>query len=223
MTGTLAPPVYLILPELPSFNAKAKPAQSVLLWNRLFFQQFVGLGAHGLGALRIFCHQAIVEGDQVFHLVALNVAGHALEVNRLRGVTALWIGGDQPLKEFVRRGPVRLVELGLAHAGKNKGNQLFWLKKTQGSGMFLAFSIHNQQTGRPFYGELRGKLFVICGNAKGDDFFVQKRNNFLIGVRDRVHLFAANSLRVEKIQEGQLLLLLRLFEPIFIGLYPIDC
>ena len=68
--------------------------------------------------------------------------------------------------------------------------------------MLLAFFIQHQQARRPFYRELGRELGVICGNTKGNNLAIQKRDDFLIWVRDRVHLLAANSLRVEKIQKN---------------------
>ena len=60
----------------------------------LFLQRFIGLGAHGLGALRVVGGNPVVEGNQVLDLMTLDITGNALHLDCFRGKTAFGVGAD---------------------------------------------------------------------------------------------------------------------------------
>ena len=69
--------------------------------------------------------------------------------------------------------------------------------------MLFAVVIQYDQGGSPFYLEIRGQGLGIKGYAHWDKMFLDEFDHLALWIRNRIHLLAANSIRVKKIEQNE--------------------
>lgn len=67
--------------------------------------------------------------------------------------------------------------------------------------MLLAFYIEGDEAGGPLDVEVSGQGLGIPRYSEGDQVLFDEPDDLLLGIRDRIHLLAADSAGVEKIEQ----------------------
>jgi hypothetical protein len=85
--------------------------------------------------------------------------------------------------------------------------------------MRLSMPIQKEKIGRPFHYKFFGEG-VVKRDANRDDMFLDLLDDIFIGIRNRIHLFAADSPGIKKIQKQGLIVTLRRIQFLIQILFP---
>lgn len=121
--------------------------------------------------------------------------------NRFRRCPALGIIPEERFQEPQRALKIFVIEKNFPFSQEKSRNQLLRRHEARNTMMFLPFLIEENQVRCFFDLEPPCQRLVIVGQAQGDHIFMNRRNHLRIRKRNRFHLPAARSTRVEEIHE----------------------
>ena len=93
------------------------------------------------------------------------------------------------------------LEMGLTNAEQERRNHLIGPEKTNGTVMFFAVRVQGDQSRRPLEVEVRGMGLSVKLHPQRDKVGHNKLGYGIMRIRDRIHLFAADSIGVEEIKQ----------------------
>jgi len=131
------------------------------------------------------------------------VAAHSAEVDRLRRRAALGVFGQDRVEmgycgiELVR------VEVDLPHSQQQRRDELLGREEAYRAVVFLAVVVKDDDGGCPRNLEF-GRQRTVGLDLDRHHSVHYEIGNFFIGVRNCTHLFAADSARVEEIEQDRL-------------------
>jgi len=152
-----------------------------------------------------FSGQLVVGFPQSFGVVAHLIFGRPQEKQGLRGRLPIGVTGDDLLEEGAGLGKLVSIQGPLAFGRHQGGDQVFRGEKPYAPVVLSPLRGQHQQGGSPAH-----RKPLHHGGVGGFDLYrdkVQgnKLGHLLVGVRNRTHLLAAQSLGVKKIQENRLI------------------
>ena len=168
--------------------------------------QEIGLGAHRPFAVRVFGLQDLVADLQVMGVVGGAVAADGPVVDGLGRGEALGPVADQALEGGQAVVEAAVVEIGLALAQEQVGDELLRGQEAHHALVGVAVGVADEERRGPAHPEVAGDGLGVRALLHRHEFLIDDLPHLGAGVRDRTHLFAADSGGQEEIQENGLVL-----------------